>query len=87
MGITEWSKYSVSPVQLCHNVNRNPLKKLCHIFLTSLFLIYFPRAVTNMNGLYTISNPNIEASAQWDSDYSTFKDVEYFEVALPDQSH
>ena len=39
-----------------------------------------------MNGLYTISNPNSEASAQWDSDYSTFKDVEYFEVALPYQT-
>ena len=33
-----------------------------------------------MNGLYTISNANPESGVEWNSEYNTFKDVEYFEV-------
>jgi hypothetical protein len=36
--------------------------------------------LANMNGLYTISNPHSAAGVEWDSNYNTFKDVEYFEV-------
>ena len=38
------------------------------------------RKVTNMNGLYTISNPNTAATNEFNSDYNSFSDVEYFEV-------
>ena len=34
-----------------------------------------------MNGLYTISNPNSDASNEFNSDYNSFSDVEYFEVS------
>ena len=40
-----------------------------------------PRKVTNMNGLYTISNPNSAATNEFNSDYNSFSDVEYFEVS------
>jgi len=39
--------------------------------------------VTNMNGLYTISNPNPMGGAVWDSNYNSFADVQYFEVYSP----
>ena len=35
----------------------------------------------NMNGDYKISNPNPLAGAQFDSHYSKFSDVEYFDVS------
>ena len=35
----------------------------------------------NMNGDYKISNPNPHAGAQFDSHYSKFSDVEYFDVS------
>ena len=38
------------------------------------------RKVTNMNGLYTISNPNTATTNEFNSDYNSFSDVEYFEV-------
>ena len=38
------------------------------------------RKVSNMNGLYTISNPNTAATNEFNSDYNSFSDVEYFEV-------
>ena len=34
-----------------------------------------------MNGNYKISNPNPLAGVVFDSDYSKFSDVEYFEVS------
>ena len=34
-----------------------------------------------MNGLYTISNPNTAATNEFNSDYNSFSDVEYFEVS------
>ena len=34
-----------------------------------------------MNGLYTISNPNSDATNEFNSDYNSFSDVEYFEVS------
>jgi len=37
----------------------------------------------NMNGDYKISNPNPHAGAQFDSHYSKFSDVEYFDVYSP----
>ena len=33
-----------------------------------------------MNGLYTISNPNTATTNEFNSDYNSFSDVEYFEV-------
>ena len=39
------------------------------------------RPMENMNGEYKISNPNPLAGAQFDSDYSKFPDVEYFDVS------
>merc|ERR1719500_186410 len=41
------------------------------------------KTITNMNGLYTISNANPESGVEWNSEYNTFKDVEYFEVYSP----
>ena len=35
----------------------------------------------NMNGEYKISNPNLLAGAHFDSDYSKFSNVEYFDVS------
>ena len=35
-----------------------------------------------MNGEYKISNPNPLSGAKFDSDYSKFSDVEYFDVSL-----
>ena len=35
----------------------------------------------NMNGAYKISNPNPLAGVQFDSDYSKFSDVEFFDVS------
>jgi hypothetical protein len=35
-----------------------------------------------MNGEYEISNANLDAEQAWDSSYSSYKDVEYFEVWL-----
>ena len=34
-----------------------------------------------MNGDYKISNPNPFAGVEFDSDYSKFSDVEYFDVS------
>merc|ERR1719412_3310724 len=36
-----------------------------------------------MNGLYTISNPNTATTNEFNSDYNSFSDVEYFEVYSP----
>jgi len=41
------------------------------------------KKVSNMNGLYTISNPNTAATNEFNSDYNSFSDVEYFEVYSP----
>jgi len=41
------------------------------------------KKVTNMNGLYTISNPNTATTNEFNSDYNSFSDVEYFEVYSP----
>jgi len=41
------------------------------------------KKVTNMNGLYTISNPNSATTNEFNSDYNSFSDVEYFEVYSP----
>ena len=38
--------------------------------------------IQNMNGLYEISNPNVDSTAQFSTDYST-KDAEYFDVYTP----
>ena len=43
---------------------------------------YSYRTVENMNGQYIISNPNLEAGVEWDSNYSKLPEVEYFEVFL-----
>ena len=45
------------------------------------------RKVTNMNGLYTISNPNTATTNEFNSDYNSFSDVEYFEVRCHFPSH
>ena len=45
------------------------------------------RKVTNMNGLYTISNPNTATTNEFNSDYNSFSDVEYFEVRYHFPSH
>ena len=39
------------------------------------------RPIENMNGDYKISNPNPLAGVVFDSDYSKFSDVEYFDVS------
>ena len=49
----------------------------CHFALRNTAL---SRKVTNMNGLYTISNPNTATTNEFNSDYNSFSDVEYFEV-------
>ena len=49
----------------------------CHFALRNTAMF---RKVTNMNGLYTISNPNTATTNEFNSDYNSFSDVEYFEV-------
>ena len=34
-----------------------------------------------MNGLYTISNPNSASTNEFNGDYNSLSDVEYFEVS------
>ena len=49
----------------------------CHFALRNTAMF---RKVANMNGLYTISNPNTATTNEFNSDYNSFSDVEYFEV-------
>ena len=62
--------------------NSSKITSLC-IDLSPFLLIVKkpPRPMENMNGEYKISNPNPLAGAQFDSDYSKFPDVEYFDVS------
>merc|ERR1712130_949680 len=59
---------------------------LCSFLLVQLHCISatpVTKKVSNMNGLYTISNPNPAATNEFNSDYNSFSDVEYFEVYSP----
>eukprot|EP00117_Sycon_ciliatum_P033947 scpid107755/ scgid26010/ len=55
---------------------------LCVAAFTWLAVCSHAVELQNMNGLYAISNPNLQSSAKFSTDYST-KDAEYFDVYSP----
>eukprot|EP00117_Sycon_ciliatum_P013017 scpid100832/ scgid13855/ len=42
-----------------------------------------PQDMSNMNGMYVISNPNKMSGVEWDSDYTKRPNVSYFDVYTP----
>merc|ERR1719357_2083992 len=66
--------------------------RLVHLYPDVILAVLVPRLVSsaprtesiiNMNGVYTISNPNTDSGVEWNSNYNLYKDVEYFEVSSP----
>merc|ERR1712180_157878 len=72
--------------------NTSAAMRLVHLYPDVILAVLVPplvssaprsRSIINMNGLYTISNPNTDTGVRWDSNYNLYKDVEYFEVYSP----